>query len=42
MLWVERGPSEPRWVELCRRVSITLAWPGNEEKVFAPPAVTAP
>lgn len=35
VLWVEREPSELRWVELCRRVGVTLAWPGREDAVFS-------
>ncbi|MQL64437.1 hypothetical protein F6Q10_18010 [Streptomyces vinaceus] len=34
VLWVERVPSEGRWVDLCQRVSVTLAWPGQEDSVF--------
>ncbi|GGZ10237.1 hypothetical protein [Streptomyces poonensis] len=34
VLWVEREPSEGRWVNLCRRVGVTLAWPGQERLVF--------
>lgn len=34
VLWVEREPSEPRWVELCARVGVTLAWPGLEDVAF--------
>ncbi|MFJ5653866.1 hypothetical protein ACIQD5_11155 [Streptomyces microflavus] len=34
VLWVEREPSEPRWVDLCRRVGVTLAWPGQESAAF--------
>lgn len=34
VLWVEREPSEERWIALCRRVGVTLAWPGEEESVF--------
>lgn len=35
VLWVEREPTEARWIELCRRVGVILAWPGHEESVFA-------
>ncbi|MFJ7203384.1 hypothetical protein ACIQWR_07600 [Streptomyces sp. NPDC098789] len=35
VLWVEREPSESRWVALCERVGITLAWPGREDDVLA-------
>ncbi|MCB5179849.1 EVE domain-containing protein [Streptomyces antimicrobicus] len=35
VLWVEREPTESRWIPLCERVGITLAWPGREEDVFA-------
>lgn len=34
VLWVEREPSERRWVDLCQRVGVTLAWPGQEDSVF--------
>ncbi|MER5896961.1 hypothetical protein [Streptomyces sp. NPDC001876] len=34
VLWVEREPSEERWVKLCRRVGVTLAWPGEEKSAF--------
>lgn len=27
VLWLERPPSDPRWIQLCDRVSILLAWP---------------
>jgi hypothetical protein len=35
VLWVEREPVEPRWVSLCRRVGVTLAWPGSEDLIFS-------
>jgi hypothetical protein len=34
VLWVEREPSERRWVDLCQRVGVTLAWPGQEDLAF--------
>ncbi|MFJ3302451.1 hypothetical protein ACIPSA_04895 [Streptomyces sp. NPDC086549] len=34
VLWVEREPSERRWITLCRRVGVTLAWPCQEDSVF--------
>ncbi|MFE2595794.1 hypothetical protein ACFXCZ_04700 [Streptomyces sp. NPDC059396] len=34
VLWVEREPSERRWVDLCHRAGVILAWPGQEESVF--------
>jgi len=34
VLWVEREPSLPRWADLCRRVGIQLAWPGQEQLVL--------
>ncbi|MFF4859044.1 hypothetical protein ACFY2N_29630 [Streptomyces rubiginosohelvolus] len=34
VLWVEREPSERRWIDLCQRVGVTLAWPGEEESAF--------
>lgn len=35
VLWVERAPREPRWVDLCRRAGVQLAWPGMEEDVLS-------
>ncbi|MFE7243805.1 hypothetical protein [Streptomyces sp. NPDC057580] len=35
ILWVERAPTDPRWVGLCNRVGVTLSWPGGEDVVFA-------
>ncbi|MFI9767301.1 hypothetical protein ACIHJG_10610 [Streptomyces sp. NPDC052415] len=35
VLWVEREPTEIRWVNLCRQVGVTLAWPGREDLVFS-------
>lgn len=34
VLWVEREPSDSRWVGLCDRVGIVLAWPGREGDVL--------
>ncbi|MEV6999299.1 hypothetical protein AB0N62_16640 [Streptomyces sp. NPDC093982] len=34
VLWIERAPSEGRWVDLCQRVGVLLAWPGKEDTVF--------
>ncbi|MFH9215922.1 EVE domain-containing protein [Streptomyces globisporus] len=34
VLWVEREPSEQRWVNLCHRVGVILAWPGQENTLF--------
>ncbi|WP_185921721.1 hypothetical protein [Streptomyces sp. WAC06614] len=34
VLWVEREPTEARWLALCNRVGITLAWPAREDDVF--------
>ncbi|MFI8793399.1 hypothetical protein [Streptomyces sp. NPDC055105] len=36
VLWVEREPAEIRWLNLCRQVGVTLAWPGRENAVFPP------
>ncbi|CAM5379647.1 hypothetical protein [Streptomyces purpurascens] len=35
VLWVEREPTEIRWVNLCQQVGVTLAWPGREGMVFS-------
>ncbi|MFE5210670.1 hypothetical protein [Streptomyces sp. NPDC056600] len=35
VLWVEHEPQETRWIELCRRVGVTLAWPGREADVLS-------
>ncbi|MEV0373218.1 hypothetical protein AB0I10_25915 [Streptomyces sp. NPDC050636] len=35
VLWVEREPSDPRWINLCHRVGVTLAWPGQEATIFS-------
>lgn len=34
VLWVEREPIDPRWIGLCQRHSILLAWPGREADVL--------
>ncbi|MGW4379342.1 hypothetical protein [Kitasatospora sp. NPDC004531] len=34
ILWVEREPTDLRWVGLCARVGITLAWPDHEDRIF--------
>ncbi|MDG4857119.1 hypothetical protein P8605_02920 [Streptomyces sp. T-3] len=34
VLWVEREPSESRWLALCTRIGIKLAWPGCEDAVI--------
>ncbi|MFE7794151.1 hypothetical protein [Streptomyces sp. NPDC057460] len=34
VLWVEREPSERRWTDLCQRVGVLLAWPGEEDLAF--------
>ncbi len=31
VLWVEYEPADTRWIALCERVGITLAWPGRED-----------
>lgn len=35
VLWVERPPADLRWVVLCQRVGVRLAWPGLESEVIA-------
>lgn len=34
VLWVEYEPADARWIALCERVGVTLAWPGREEDVL--------
>lgn len=34
ILWVERAPSEERWLGICERAGVILAWPGADEKVW--------
>ncbi|MET9885391.1 hypothetical protein ABZZ20_20100 [Streptomyces sp. NPDC006430] len=34
VLWVEYEPADSRWIALCERVGITLAWPGREDDVL--------
>jgi hypothetical protein len=34
VLWVEFEPADGRWVHLCQRVGVTLAWPGMEDSVL--------
>nr|WP_275464977.1 EVE domain-containing protein [Streptomyces noursei] len=34
VLWVEREPTEARWLDLCERVGIELGWPGREDDVL--------
>lgn len=34
LLWVEREPTEARWVSLCERHGVILAWPGREADIF--------
>ncbi|MET8049067.1 hypothetical protein ABZU75_15855 [Streptosporangium sp. NPDC005286] len=33
LLWIERTPTDSRWIELCHRAGIHLAWPGMEQKI---------
>ncbi|MEU5104809.1 MULTISPECIES: hypothetical protein [unclassified Streptomyces] len=33
VLWVEREPAELRWLGICRRAGVELAWPGGEDRV---------
>ena len=35
VLWVERQPSSSRWIDLCERAGVALAWPGREEAVIS-------
>lgn len=35
VLWVERAPSEDRWLGICERAGVVLAWPGNDAKVWS-------
>ncbi|WP_414507733.1 hypothetical protein [Streptomyces sp. NEAU-L66] len=34
VLWVEHEPTDARWLRLCERVGIELAWPGREDDVL--------
>ncbi|MBS2962090.1 hypothetical protein KGA66_03455 [Actinocrinis puniceicyclus] len=34
VLWVERKPSSLRWLELCERAGVALAWPGTEDLII--------
>ncbi|MFH8389921.1 hypothetical protein [Streptomyces sp. NPDC018036] len=34
VLWVERAPSENRWLGICERAGVILAWPGADPKVW--------
>ncbi|MFI0899091.1 EVE domain-containing protein [Streptomyces sp. NPDC020983] len=34
VLWVERAPTEDRWIGICERAGIVLAWPGTEARVW--------
>ncbi|PRX52610.1 hypothetical protein B0I32_1317 [Nonomuraea fuscirosea] len=33
VLWIEREPSDDRWIALCQRAGIRLAWPGLEQEI---------
>jgi hypothetical protein len=35
VLWVEHAPADERWIALCQRAGICLAWPGRENDVIA-------
>ncbi|WUD75255.1 YDG/SRA domain-containing protein [Streptomyces sp. NBC_00510] len=34
VLWVERAPSESRWLGICERAGIVLAWPGQDMRIW--------
>lgn len=34
VLWVERAPSEDRWLGICERAGVILAWPGADTRVW--------
>ncbi|MBU3862882.1 hypothetical protein KN815_01795 [Streptomyces sp. 4503] len=34
VLWVEHEPSDARWLGICHRVGIELAWPGREADIL--------
>ena len=35
ILWVERQPSNLRWITLCERAGVVLAWPGQEDSIIS-------
>jgi len=36
VLYLERAPSDPRWLGLAKRHNILLAWPGSEPALLSP------
>ncbi|MFH8385455.1 EVE domain-containing protein [Kitasatospora sp. NPDC018058] len=34
VLWLERTPLEERWLGICERAGVVLAWPGEDAKVW--------
>ncbi|MDU8996421.1 EVE domain-containing protein [Streptomyces mirabilis] len=34
VLWVERAPSEDRWLGICERAGVVLAWPGTDMRIW--------
>ncbi|WP_371518055.1 EVE domain-containing protein [Kitasatospora sp. NBC_01300] len=37
VLWLERTPLEERWLGICERAGVVLAWPGADAKVWEQP-----
>jgi len=37
VLAVERTPTDPRWISLCAAHGVTLVWPGEFDRLDAPP-----
>lgn len=35
VLYVEREPRDGRWVDICKRAGVVLAWPGEENRIFS-------
>jgi len=42
VLYLERAPSDARWIPLAQRHHVRLVWPGNEQVLFEPPSSPPP